>query len=74
MTQIEQWVREEGREEDEKEARKKTAIIALQKGLDVEFVAEITGLSKEEILELKSKKIRFIYNCKSNSGIAALQF
>ena len=51
MTQIEQWIREERREQGEKEGRKKTAIVALQKGLH----AEITGLSKKEILELINK-------------------
>ena len=49
MTQIEQWIREEGREE--------TAINALREGLDPEFVAKITGLSKEEVLKLKKKAL-----------------
>jgi len=57
MTQIERWIREEGREEGiaismEKgrmegrmEEKKATARAALKKGLAPEDVAEITGLS-----------------------------
>ena len=56
MTQIEQWIREEGREEGEKEGRKKTAAAALKKGFDAEIVAEITGLSKEEVLDIKKNQ------------------
>ena len=61
MTQIEQWLREEGREEGLKEGLKEgemkgkleTVRNALLKGITPEDVADITGLSLEKILEIK---------------------
>jgi predicted transposase/invertase (TIGR01784 family) len=62
MTQIEQWLREEGMKEGikegerigKREAKLQTARNALLKGADVEFVAEITGLPLETIQKLKA--------------------
>jgi hypothetical protein len=51
MTQIEQWIREEGREEREKEI----ARTALKEGAEVEFVVKITGLDKKTVLKLKEE-------------------
>lgn len=45
----------EGKLEGENEKANKVARAALLKGADVEFVAEITGLSQEIILKLKSE-------------------
>ena len=63
MTQIEQWLREEGMKEGLKEGERKgkregkleTARNALLKGADVEFVAEITNLPLETIQKLKAE-------------------
>jgi len=44
-----------GKLEGENEKANKVARAALLKGADVEFVAEITGLSQEIILKLKSE-------------------
>ncbi len=63
MTQIEQWLREEGMKEGLKEGERKgkregkleTARNALLKGADVEFVAEITELPLESIQKLKAE-------------------
>jgi len=44
--------REEGRVEGREEGRVLTAKAALKKGLSVELIVEITGLSREEILKL----------------------
>ncbi|CAA7601772.1 Lambda repressor-like, DNA-binding domain protein [Acididesulfobacillus acetoxydans] len=63
MTQIEQWLREEGREqgraegraEGREEGRLETARNALTKGLSAEDVAEITGLSLETVRRLKTE-------------------
>jgi len=55
MTQIEQWLREEGLKEGLKEGKLETARKALLKGADVEFIAEITGLSLETIQKLKNE-------------------
>ena len=55
MTQIEQWLREEGLKEGLKEGKLETARKALLKGVDVEFIAEITGLSLETIQKLKNE-------------------
>jgi len=57
MTQIERWIREEGRIEGriegEREKALSTARAALKKGFSPEDVAEITGLSLEEVLKIK---------------------
>lgn len=61
MTQIEQWIREEGKIEGRLEGRLEgklegkieIAKAALKEGADIEFVAKITGLSNEVILNLK---------------------
>ncbi len=63
MTQIEQWLREEGLKEGLKEGMKEgemkakleTARNALLEGAEVEFVAKITGLSLETIQKLKAE-------------------
>jgi predicted transposase YdaD len=71
MTQIEQWIREEGRLEGREEGREEgrleglregelkkameTAEAALRKGIAVEVIADITGLTKEAVLKLKSE-------------------
>ncbi|NLX01639.1 MAG: hypothetical protein GXY40_03810 [Syntrophomonadaceae bacterium] len=59
MTQIEQWLREEGhkegRREGETEKAYEVARTALLKGADVEFVAEITGLPLGIIQKLKAE-------------------
>lgn len=60
MTQIEQWIREEGRKEGKEEGREEgeakkaleTARAALKKGLPEEVVAEITGLDMKTIKKL----------------------
>lgn len=51
MTQIEQWIREEGREEGKREI----ARAALKEGAEVEFVVKITGLDKQTVLKLKEE-------------------
>lgn len=61
MTQIEQWIKEEGRKEGriegriegKIEAKIETARAALKKGFSPEDVAEITGLPLNEVLVLK---------------------
>jgi len=67
MTQIEQWIREEGRKEGRIEGRlegrlegriegkKETARAALRKGFSPEDIAEITGLSLDEVLAIKQE-------------------
>ena len=59
MTQIEQWLREEGREEGLKEGRLEgkleDARNALRKGFSPEDIAEITGLPLDTILKLKAE-------------------
>nr|WP_157862997.1 Rpn family recombination-promoting nuclease/putative transposase [Desulfofarcimen acetoxidans] len=63
MTQIEQWIREEGREEGIKKGREEgikegkmeTAKAALAKGFSIEDVIEITGLTKEVVRKLKNE-------------------
>jgi len=59
MTQIEQWLREEGREEGLKEGRLEgkleDARNALRKGFSPEDIAEITALPLETILKLKAE-------------------
>ncbi|WP_449240441.1 hypothetical protein [Desulfoscipio gibsoniae] len=55
MTQIEQWIREEGREEGRKKSREEIARAALKEGAEVEFVVKITGLDKQTVLKLKEK-------------------
>ncbi|SHG47967.1 conserved hypothetical protein (putative transposase or invertase) [Thermosyntropha lipolytica DSM 11003] len=44
-----------GKKEGKEEGREETALKALQKGLDIETIAEITGLSIERIEELKKR-------------------
>ncbi|AGK99801.1 Rpn family recombination-promoting nuclease/putative transposase [Desulfoscipio gibsoniae] len=57
MTQIEQWIREEGRKEGRtegiKESKQEIARTALKEGAEVEFVVKITGLDKQTVLKLK---------------------
>ena len=61
MTQIEQWIREEGIKEGIKEGKKEglkegileTARAALKKGLSEDIVTEITGLDRETVRKLK---------------------
>ena len=66
MTEIEQWIREEAREETWKEAReqarkereerdKDIIIASLKKGLSIDDIAEITGVDKQVILEIKEE-------------------
>jgi len=59
MTQIEQWIRQEGIKEGIKEGEIKgkmeTARIALKKGLPEDLVAEITGLDQETVRRLKAE-------------------
>ena len=63
MTQIEQWIREEGRKEGiaigiEKGEREKalaTARAALKEGLPADLVARITGLTLEEVQKIKKE-------------------
>jgi len=59
MTQIEQWIREEGIKEGIKEGEIKnkmeTARIALKKGLPEDLVAEITALDMETVRRLKGE-------------------
>jgi predicted transposase/invertase (TIGR01784 family) len=59
MTQIEQWIKEEGREEGKKEGKKERekeiARTALKEGAEVEFVVKITGLDKQIVLKLKEE-------------------
>ncbi|MBS3977458.1 MAG: Rpn family recombination-promoting nuclease/putative transposase [Syntrophomonadaceae bacterium] len=45
----------EGREEGIKEGIKEVALTALKEGASLEFVMKITGLSKEELLEMQKK-------------------
>jgi len=59
MTQIEQWLREEGREEGLKEGELKgkleAAKNALSEGLEPQTVAKITGLPLETIQKIKAE-------------------
>ena len=63
MTQIEQWLREEGREEGLKEGELKgklegkleAAKNALLEGLEPQTVAKITGLPLETIQKIKAE-------------------
>jgi len=55
MTQIEQWLREEGREEGRLEGKLEDARNALRKGFSPEDIAEITGLPLDTILKLKAE-------------------
>jgi predicted transposase/invertase (TIGR01784 family) len=56
MTQIEQWIREEGRAEGKIEGKIEIALLAIKKGLSVDDITDITGLDKSTILELKKRK------------------
>ena len=47
--------RKEGRKEGEREAKLETARKLLDKGIDIEIIADVTGLSVEELEELKRK-------------------
>jgi len=51
MTQIEQWIRAEGREEREIEI----ARTALREGAEVDFVVRITGLDRKTVIKLKEE-------------------
>lgn len=61
MTQIEQWLREEGIKEGMKEgeikAKLETARKALLEGADLEFVAKITNLPLETIQKLRAETV-----------------
>lgn len=59
MTIADQF-RREGRDIGRQEGIEKTALKALQKGLDMETVARITGLSFEKLEKLK-KQLKLIY-------------
>ncbi len=54
MTEIEQWIREEARKEWEEE-RKENIIASLKKGFSIDDIAEITGVDKQVILEIKEE-------------------
>jgi len=45
---------EKGREEGKKEGKRETARAALGKGLPVDLIADITGLTREAVLKLKN--------------------
>lgn len=47
--------REEGLEEGRKEAKLETAKKLLEKGMDIEIIMEVTGLTKEEIEKLQKQ-------------------
>ena len=49
--------REEGMEKGKEERSIEVALAALKKGYSVDDIAEITGLDKKAILELKEKKV-----------------
>jgi len=53
LTQIEQWIKEEGREEGRKERDKEIVLAALKEGLSVDYIMKITGLDKRTIMEFK---------------------
>lgn len=63
MTQIEQWIREEGRQEGRQEGReegrqeekRETARIMLSMGMSPEVIAKATKLSQEEILRIEKE-------------------
>ena len=46
--------REEGREEGEKQGKKEVALMMLKSGLKINTIKECTGLSEEEIKEVKA--------------------
>lgn len=52
MTKARREGKEEGREEGREEATRETAKKMYEKGIDVETIEEITGLTKEEISNL----------------------
>ncbi|MCW2278102.1 hypothetical protein [Heliophilum fasciatum] len=53
MTDIEKWLREEGREEGIKQTQHTNALNALKEGLPPELVVKITGLPYEEVRKLQ---------------------
>ncbi|KAB2951639.1 hypothetical protein F9B85_11435 [Heliorestis acidaminivorans] len=55
MTEIEQWIREEGREEGRQETVREKTLAALKEGLDVNLVARIMGLDIEEVKKLQKE-------------------
>ncbi|QGG48849.1 hypothetical protein [Heliorestis convoluta] len=55
MTEIEQWIREEGREEGRQETLREKTIAALKAGLEVTLVAQIMGLEIEEVRKLQKE-------------------
>ena len=52
MTKARREGKEEGKEEGREEATRETAKKMYEKGIDVETIEEITGLTKEEISNL----------------------
>lgn len=54
MTQIEQWIREEGIKEGEMKKALDTARATLKKELPEDVVAEITGLNLDAVRKLKA--------------------
>ncbi len=48
----------EGRTEGRLDAIKETALKMLQKGIDIQTIIEITGLTEEEIKKCKRRKIK----------------
>lgn len=55
MTQIEQWIREEGRQEGGKEQQIKTARNMLKLKMAPELIANVTELPLDEILKIESE-------------------
>ncbi len=51
MTEIEQWIREEAREEE----RKEIIIELLKKGMPIDDIADVTKTEKKVILEIKEE-------------------
>ena len=56
---LDRWLektKREGRVEGQVEERKATAVRLMAKGMDDGFIAEVTGLSPEEIARLRREK------------------
>ena len=47
--------RQEGRMEGEVEGKKEVALSMLRKNCEINFIIEVTGLAKEDVLRLKEK-------------------
>jgi predicted transposase/invertase (TIGR01784 family) len=59
MTAILKWpMQKEGLTEGEVKGKRETAVNALGMGLSVEQISKLTGLTKEEVAELKVKQWR----------------